>query len=367
MLHDDSFIVSRRLLMNPRTRPWLDVLVISIVATWFPAYASAHHTGTWKWTSTTESGQKFESIAKLKRSGRSFAGVYIGQKGQETPITSPKLDGRVMSFEVTRERDGQKVTVRYQGKIAGNTMKGKQEFRVGDQTRTLPWEAKREPRVRKTANVAGTPRDVAQKAIQKLGEQDNYSWTSERKGGSGDTGSVKGRIRKDGLTHAMLNMAGRSVEGVLKGRKGAIKTNEGWMSTEDFSGDGGSPGRNPMTFLARHLSTFAKPPVVQASGLLKQTKDLKSEGEGVHSGELTEEGVKQNLPQFGVEVSDPEGSVKFWVKDGMLAKYTYTVRGNVTFLQQQRQVDYDRTTTVEIRDAGATKLEVPEEALKKIE
>ena len=59
--------------------------------------------------------------------------------------------------------------------------------------------------------------------------------------------------------------------------------------------------------------------------------------------------------------------MKFWVKDGMLAKYTYTVRGNVTFLQQQRQVDYDRTTTVEIRDAGATKLEVPEEALKKIE
>jgi hypothetical protein len=68
-----------------------------------------------------------------------------------------------------------------------------------------------------------------------------------------------------------------------------------------------------------------------------------------------------------VEVSDPEGSMKFWVKDGMLAKYTYTVRGKVTFLQQQRQVDYDRTTIVEIRDVGDTKLEVPKEAFKKIE
>jgi hypothetical protein len=353
--------------MNQRTRLWLNFLAISVVAAWLPAYVSAHHTGTWKWTSTTESGQKFESTAKLTRAGRSFAGVYIGQNGQETPITSPKLDGREMSFEVTRERDEQKVTVRYQGKIAGNTIKGKQEFRVGEQTRTLPWEAKREPRVRKTANVTSTPRDVAQKAIQKLGEQDNYSWTSERKGGGGDTGSVKGRIRKDGLTHAMLDMAGRSVEGVLRGPKGAIKTKEGWMSTQDFSGDGGSPDRHPMTFLARHLSTFAKAPVVQASGLLKQTKELKSEGQGAYSGELTEKGVKQNLPQFGVEVADPEGSMKFWVKDGMLAKYTYTVRGNVTFLQQQRQVDYDRTTTVEIRDVGDTKLELPKEAFRKIE
>jgi hypothetical protein len=352
--------------MNQRTRLWLNFLAISVVAAWLPAYVSAHHTGTWKWTSTTESGQKFESTAKLTRDGRSFAGVYIGQKGQETPITSPKLDGRQMSFQVKHERDGQQVTVRYQGKIAGDTIKGKQEFRVGDQTRSLPWEAKRQ-RVRETANVSGTPRDVAKNAIQKLREQDNYSWTSERKGGGGDTGSVKGRIRNDGLTHAMLNMAGRSVEAVLKGRKGAIKTKEGWLSTEEFSGDGGSPGRNPMTFLARHLSTFGKSPVDQATGLLKETSSIKSEKEGVYHGKLSDEGVKQNVPQFGVEVSNTDGSVKFWVRDGMLVKYAYTVRAKVKFVRQQREVDYDRTTTVEIEDAGSTKVEVSPDALAKLE
>lgn len=353
--------------MNWRTRLWLNVLAISLVAACFPTYVSAHHTGDWKWTSTTKSGQTFESMVKLRRDGRKIVGVYIGQqKDQKTPITSPKLDGGQISFQVTFKRDGKQVTIRFQGKLAGGTIKGTQEIRVGDKTRTLPWEAKKQ-RVRKRANVGATPRDAAKKAIQKLGEQKNYSWTSTRKGGGGDTGSVKGMIRRDGLTQAMLNMAGRSVEGVLKEGKGAIKTKEGWMSTKDFSGDGGSPGRHPLTFLARHLSTFAKAPVVQAFGLLKQTKQLKSEGKGVYSGELTAEGVKNNLPRFGVKVSDPQGSVKFWVKDGMLVKYTYTVRGNVTFLRQQRKVDYDRTTTVEMRDVGATKLEVPEEALKKIE
>ncbi len=150
--------------MNRRTRLWLNILAISIVAAWCPAYASAHHTGTWKWTSTTESGQKFESIAKLKRSGRSFAGVYIGQKGKKTPITAPKLmKGGQISFQVTFKRDGKQITVSYQGKISRGTIKGKQEVRVGDKTRTLPWEAKKNKRTRRTANVGGAPRDVAQK------------------------------------------------------------------------------------------------------------------------------------------------------------------------------------------------------------
>ena len=73
------------------------------------------------------------------------------------------------------------------------------------------------------------------------------------------------------------------------------------------------------------------------------------------------------MPRFGVEVSDPKGSVKFWVKDNMLLKYSYTVRAKVKFVRQKREVDYNRTTTVEIQDVGVTKLKLPEEALKKIQ
>ena len=146
-----------------------------------------------------------------------------------------------------------------------------------------------------------------------------------------------------------------------------MKSDEGWLSTSEFSGSGGSPRSNPMTFLARHLSVFAKSPEVQASGLLKQTNGLRSKRTDVFTGVLNEDGVKENLPQFGVEVSDPKGSVKFWIADGMLVKYSYTVRAHVKFVDQQREVDYDRTTMVEIEDAGTTKLIIPDDVLKKIQ
>jgi hypothetical protein len=210
-------------------------------------------------------------------------------------------------------------------------------------------------------------RDEAKKAIEKLAELDNYSWTSERKSAGNDSSAIKGKINKEGLTYVRIKMADRVVEGLIKDGAGALKSDEGWLSTSEFSGSGGSPRSNPMTFLARHLSVFAKSPVVQASGLLKQTNGLRSERTDVFTGVLNEDGVKENLPQFGVEVSDPEGSVKFWIADGMLVKYSYTVRAHVKFVDQQREVDYDRTTMVEIEDAGTTKLIIPDDVLKKIQ
>jgi hypothetical protein len=215
--------------------------------------------------------------------------------------------------------------------------------------------------------IALEPMDAVDKAIQKLSEQQNYSWTSVRKSAGEDEASVKGKINKDGQSELTIEMAGRSVEGVIVGKKGALKTTEGWKSTADFTGDGGSPASNPMTFLARHLSSFGKSPADQAAGLLKKTKALNRDEADIYVAELTEAGVKENVPRFGVEVSNPSGSVKYWVKDGTLVKYSYTVRANVKFLQQNCEVDYDRTTTVEIKDVGATQVELPKDALAKIE
>ena len=84
---------------------------------------------------------------------------------------------------------------------------------------------------------------------------------------------------------------------------------------------------------------------------------------------MTDEGAK-SLILFvrracgGYSSSKASGSVKFWVKDGQLAKYQYKVQGTVTFNGEDREVE--RTTTVEIKDVGTTKVEVPDEAKKKI-
>jgi len=77
---------------------------------------------------------------------------------------------------------------------------------------------------------------------------------------------------------------------------------------------------------------------------------------------LTDEGAKA---QFRIgSASSAKGSVKFWIKDGALTKYEFNVKGTVEF--NGNDVDIDRTTTVEIRDVGTTKVNVPEAATKKL-
>jgi hypothetical protein len=67
-------------------------------------------------------------------------------------------------------------------------------------------------------------------------------------------------------------------------------------------------------------------------------------------------GGGQNAP----EIAGAKGSVKFWIKDGLISKYEFNVQGKVTFGDQKREIN--RTTTVEIKDVGTTKVELPDEA-----
>jgi hypothetical protein len=92
--------------------------------------------------------------------------------------------------------------------------------------------------------------------------------------------------------------------------------------------------------------------------------------EGVYTSDLTEEGAK-TLQTFrpsgsdgGPSVSDAKGSVKFWLKDGALIKYEFKLKGLIKF--GDNEFPNDRTTTVEIKDVGTTKVEVPEGAKKKL-
>jgi hypothetical protein len=66
------------------------------------------------------------------------------------------------------------------------------------------------------------------------------------------------------------------------------------------------PGR----FLGRIIRNF-KVPAAQAAELATAAKELKKEGD-VFSGDLSEDGAKAQF-RFGT-VSNPKGSVKFWVK-----------------------------------------------------
>jgi len=101
-----------------------------------------------------------------------------------------------------------------------------------------------------------------------------------------------------------------------------------------------------------------------AAELVAGLSEIKRDGEA-YSGALTEDAAKMltGLSRDGIwpRINNANGSVKFWIKDGMLSKYEFHVQGSADI-----GVSVDQTTTVEIKDAGSTKLEVPAEAKQKI-
>jgi hypothetical protein len=218
-----------------------------------------------------------------------------------------------------------------------------------------------------------SPKADVKNAAAALGNQTNYSWRTTVEAGSNARfrpGPTEGKTEKGGYTTLSMSFNDNTSEAVLKGTNGAIKTpDNGWQSlAEAAKDDGGGP--NPGMFLARTIQNF-KAPAIQAANLADSAKDLKKDTNGI-SGDLTEGGAKALLtfrPRGGggegPAISNAKGSAKFWIQDGKLVKYQFQVQGHVSFNGNDR--DVDRTTTVEIKDVNSTKIEVPDEAKKKLQ
>jgi hypothetical protein len=206
-----------------------------------------------------------------------------------------------------------------------------------------------------------------EKAIKELAGKANYSWKSTvtvPEGNRFRMGPTEGQINKEGLTHVSMTMGTNKTEMVLQGTKAAILTQDGdWKSAEELSN---TQGRGQFAgMMARNF----KSPTTQAAELVGFTKELKKDGE-VYSGDLSEDGAKQLLTfrrgadTDGPTITDSKGNAKFWVKDGMLSKYEFHIEGKMSFNGNDREVN--RTTTIEIKDVGTTKVQVPEDARKKL-
>jgi len=102
-------------------------------------------TGTWKW-SVTFNDQTREMSLKLKLDGDKLTGSIPGRNNTETAIENGTFKDGQVSFSVTRERNNQKVTSKYSGKLDGDTIKGKIEGERNGQATSRDWEAKRDVR-----------------------------------------------------------------------------------------------------------------------------------------------------------------------------------------------------------------------------
>jgi hypothetical protein len=210
-------------------------------------------------------------------------------------------------------------------------------------------------------------------AAKKLADQSSYGWKTTvvvPEGSRFRPGPTEGKTEKDGYTWLSMSFGDNSTEAIIKGEKGAAKLEGEWKSLAEMADDGGQPGSG--TFMARMLRSY-RTPAVEAEDLAGKTKDLKKDGD-VFVADLSEDGAKELLRFRGGRraggdgpppAKNAKGSVKFWVKNGQLAKFEYKVSGTITFNGEDR--DIDRTTTVEIKDVGTAKIEVPGDAKKKLE
>ncbi len=214
------------------------------------------------------------------------------------------------------------------------------------------------------AAEAGAKEDVVA-AAKKLGDKGNYSWKTTMEAGNFN-GSTDGKTDKDGLVSLSMTFGDNTTEAYVQGGKGAVKRpDQDWQSLTELA-NSTEPG--PGRFLVRRLQAF-KAPATEAADIADKAKELKKEGD-VYSGDLTEAGAKDLLAfggRRGANAPEPKnakGSVKFWTKDGVLSKYELKLQGTINFNGEDR--DMDRTTTVDIKDVGSTKIDVPEAAKKKM-
>jgi hypothetical protein len=212
-----------------------------------------------------------------------------------------------------------------------------------------------------------TPKAAVLAAAKKLGDSPNYAWkavvVAPEDAPLKPPSPTEGKTEKGGLTHFTMTLFEDKIQVVAKGDQRAMADPAGnWKSLAEAE-QAGLSGFGSL--IARGLKTPAK----EVAEIAAYAKELKREGD-VFSSDLTEAGAKalQSFRRSGTNagpvVSDAKGSVTFWLKDGTLTKYEVKLKGRIKVGDDE--FPNDRTTTVEIKDVGTTKVEVPEEARKRL-
>src|SRR6185437_11180417 len=198
-----------------------------------------------------------------------------------------------------------------------------------------------------------TPKDEVTAAAKKLAESSNYSWKLTQDLGPNSPftpGPVEGKTEKDGFTWLSTSFQDNTSLAISKGKKVAVKTEEGWKTAEEIGDGGGQP--NFDVFMARRMQTM-KTPSDEILDLVSKTSELKKDGD-VISGDLTKEGAESLLTFFGRRAGgnrpapkDAKGTLKVWIKDGVISKYETKVSGKTTN-RDGDEVETQRNNTTEI-------------------
>jgi hypothetical protein len=143
--HFISFSIQRTQVMKPRT---LAAIMFAVFGWLGMAQAADGPAGAWK---IRPAGARADrtTILRLQLDGDKLTGSIIEHLGTQTKIDNASFqDGRI-SFEVTRQLNGQRLTTKYTGTLAGDTIRGTVDSQGGrgtfpnanwEATRTIPEE-----------------------------------------------------------------------------------------------------------------------------------------------------------------------------------------------------------------------------------
>ena len=217
-----------------------------------------------------------------------------------------------------------------------------------------------------TAAQADPKQELAQ-AIGSLQNKTNYSWTATTVPHGERTpwvqSPINGKTEKGGRTYFAFSIEGNQVEAAFLGTRSAINTDGVWELATELTGE--------RLALANRLQAF-KAPAVEAEELLNQSQNLRRNRDGSFEAELPAPVVKEMLAErsrSGIQEggpANPKGSVKFWVRNGVLEKFEYTLQGKIIIPDFRQEFDVDRTTTVEIKNVGSTRVTLPPAAMQKL-
>lgn len=134
---------------NPIIRYFSTVATAAVLLVGAAQLKAADASGTWSWsTPGRDGGEARKSTLKLKVEGEKVTGTLSapGRGGQtrDVEISDGKVKGDDISFNIVREVNGNKFTMKYSGKVSADSIKGKIESEREGNTRSRDWEAKRE-------------------------------------------------------------------------------------------------------------------------------------------------------------------------------------------------------------------------------